>query len=429
MMDTDRLDAELAAIDRVREPDAWALAAYRAAMARSESARGAADLESSLALLERAAELLTASRSPIEHGRLLTAAANCHRLLGRPDRAAELFERAAGLIAERVPRTEHAATLANQGLARIEVGRAAEAIELLTRAIDLVTVEEGDEARRVLGAALVNRAQAHQSLADAFSLESSIRDYRDAIGLFDPASPQCGMALHGTGAAMLELLRGDDDPALADEAVDVFRRCLRILTVNSFPFQHAVAQHSLALALERRAGPLDLMRALASVEVAMSMFDPRVHQAQWRTAASALERIERELEGSHPGGSRLDHFVSLLAATDVDERGGLLRERLLPLSHQPAARVERALGELMVAVTALDVDGYTVVVRSMIPVLMELPDLVLESACASLCAAHQATDVVATYDDALDGVIHELLHGPQRVRVRDLLETYGWTRP
>ncbi len=427
-MTTDRLDAELAAIDRVSEPDAWALAAYRAAVARSESARGPADLESSLALLERAAELLTATRSPIEHGRLLTAAANCHRLLGRPDRAAELFERAADLVAERVSPTEHAATLANQGLARIEVGRATEAIELLTRAIDLVAAEHGDEARRVLGAALVNRAQAHQSVADPSSLEASIKDYRDALEFFDAASPQYGMALHGTGAALLELLRGGADPTLADDAVDAFRQCLRILSVNSFPFQHAVAQHSLALAFERRAGPLDPARALACVEVAMSMFDPRLHQAQWQTAASALERIERALGECRPGGSRSDHFVSLLALTDADERGGLLRERLLPLSHQPAARVERALGELMVAVAGLHVDGYTVVVRSMIPVLMELPDVVLESACASLCAAHQATNSVATYDDALDGLIHELLHGPQRVRVRDLLEAYGWTR-
>ncbi len=228
---------------------------------------------------------------------------------------------------------------------------------------------------------------------------------------------------------MMELLRGGREPELADEAIDAFGRCLRILTVNSFPFQHAVAQHSLALAYERRAGPLDQARALACLETAMSMFDPRVHQAQWRTAASAMERIEGALGEFRPKASRPDHFVVLLAETDVDERGGLLRGRLLPLSHQPGARVERALGDLVTALVGLGVDGYTVVVRSMIPVLMELPDRVLESACASLCAAHQASEAVATYDDALDGLIHDLLHGPQRVRVRDLLETYGWTRP
>lgn len=428
-MDAERLDAELAAIDRVSEPDTWALAAYRAAVARSESAGGPADLESSLALLERAAQLLNAARSPIEHGRMLTAAANCHRLLGRPARAAELFDRAAGLIAERVAPIEHASTLANQGLAQIEIGRPADAVELLTRAIGLVEDQHGDEANRVHGAALVNRAQAHQSIADHSSLDASIEDYRHALDFLDPSSPQCGMALHGAGAAMMELLRGGHDPELADEAIDAFGRCLRVLTVNSFPFQHAVAQHSLALAYERRAGPLDHARALACLETAMSMFDPRLHQAQWRTAASAMERIEGALGESRPGGSRSDHFVALLAETDVHERGGLLRGRLLPLSQQPTARVERALGDLVTALIGLGVDGYTVVVRSMIPVLMELPDLVLESACASLCAAHQASDAVATYDEALDGLIHELLHGPQRVRVRDILETYGWKRP
>lgn len=428
-MNTERLDAELSTIDRISDPDTWAIAAYRAAVARSESARGPADLESSLSLLEQAAHLLNAARSPIEHGRLLTAAANCHRLLGRPDRAVGLFERAAGLTAERVPPTERAAALANQGLAWIEVGRPADAVDLLTHAIALVGDQGGDEARRVHGAALVNRAQAHQAVANRSSLEASIEDYRLARECFEPASPQCGMALHGAGAAMMELLRGGHDTELVDEAIEAFVRCLRILTVNSFPFQHAVAQHSLALAYERRAGPLDQSRALACLETAMSMFDPRLHKAQWRTAASALERIERELDGSHPGTSRPDHFVSLLAATDVEERGGLLRARLLPLSHQPTARVERALGDLATALTGAGVDAYTAVVRSMIPVLMELPDFVLESACAALCAAHQASDEVATYDDALDGLIHELLHGPQRVRVRDILEDFGWTRP
>lgn len=428
-MNTDQLDAELAAIDRVSEPDAWALAAYRAAVARSESAGGPADLESSLTLLDRAAQLLTETRSPIEHGRVLTAAANCHRLLGRPGRAAELFERAAQVIAERVPPVERAATLANQGLARVEIGRPAEAIELLSRAIDLTDDVPGDEARRVHGAALLNRAQARQALADSASLETSIDDYRRAVDQFDAASPQRGMALHGMGAAMLALVRGGHAVIPADDAIEAFKECLRILTANSFPFQHAVAQHSLALAYEMRAAPLDLTRAMACLETALSMFDPRVHERQWRTAAAALEVTQSALNDAQPGTSRMDHFVTLLAATDDDERGTLLRDRLLPLSHQPIPRVERALGELSIGLAALDVDRYLVVVRTVIPVLMELPEVVLESACSALCAAHQATGTVAAYDGALDSLIHELLHGPQRVRVRDLLEANGWARP
>lgn len=429
LMNTDLLDAELAAIDRVAAPDQWALAAYRAAVARSESAVGPADIETALHLLERAAQLLTAERSPIEHGRVLTAAANCHRLLGRPDRAAPLFERAAELITGRVPPVECAASLANQGLARVEVGRPADAIDLLSQAIELILDEQGDEARRVRGAALMNRAQAHQAAADVQSLRASINDYRRALRHLDSASPQSGMAMHGMGAAMLAVLQDGHDTALADEAVGVFQGSLRVLTANSFPFQHAVAQHSLALAYERRAAPLDRSRALACLETAMTIFDPRLHQAQWRTAAAALARIELELSGVRPRASRIDHFVALLAEADDDERGALVRNRLLPLSHQPIQRVERALSDLAVGLAALAEDRYVVVMRTVIPVLMELPEVVLESACSALCSAHQKSGEVATYDAALDGLIHELLHGPQRVRVRDMLEANGWTRP
>jgi hypothetical protein len=46
-----------------------------------------------------------------------------------------------------------------------------------------------------------------------------------------------------------------------------------------------------------------------------------------------------------------------------------------------------------------------------------------------LCIAHRACSDQAAYDRALDEVVHDLLHGPQRVRVRDILEGHGWVRP
>ena len=271
-----------------------------------------------------------------------------------------------------------------------------------------------------------------------------------------------------------------------DEAISAFEQALGVLTEAAFPFQHAIARHSLAVAWERRGGPWDAARALAEVEAAMSIFDPRLHRPQWQAAADSLARLERKLEAAGPPGTRSDHFARLLAAVAADERAKLLRDRLQRLATAPEIRRRRDLDELAAALTRLDpgehevvehgvvehevveheVVGsereheavgserereaeyeavgrgrdyeavgeyeaveYEAVMRSMIPVLMELPDSVLDSACASLAAAHRASGRAEVFDGVLDRVIHDLLHGPQRVRVRDLLTAAGWVRP
>ena len=440
------LEAELAQIRAGSDPDGWALAAYRVAVARSEAADG--DLDGALDLLDRAGRILTEARSPVEHARICTAAGHCQRRLGRPDRAAPLFERASDLVRDRTPAEEQAAALVNLGLALTEIGRPDEAVEPLGRALDLLAGVDGDEAGRVRAAALINRAQALQALGGDAELERAVADYRAAAAAGSPDAPQRGMALHGLGSAILEQIRRNaaDGGRGIGEAIDAFEQALGVLTEAAFPFQHAIARHSLAVAYERRGGHSDAARALAGAEAAMSIFDPRLHRPQWAAAADTLARLEQKLEEADGPGTRSDRFARLLAAVPPDERTGLLRDRLARLATAPEIRRRRDLDELAAALTRLDsqeheavdyeavgreceVVDYEAVMRSMIPVLMELPDPVLDSACASLAAAHRASGRVEVFDGVLDRVIHDLLFGPQRVRVRDLLTAAGWVRP
>lgn len=479
-MSLERLEAELARIRAGSDPDRWALAAYRVAVARSEAASG--DLDGALKLLERAGRILTEARAPVEHARICTAAGNCHRRLGRPDRAAPLFERAADLVRDRAPAGERAAALVNLGLALTETGRPDAAVEPLGQAVDILAGAADSESRRVRAAALINRAQALQAQGGAAELERAVADYRSAAACADEDTPQRGMALHGLGSALLESIARDQASGAGggesesvgeavggsggaggaggesesvggvgggsggagraggglagrfDEAIGAFEQALGVLTEAAFPFQHAIARHSLAVAWERRDGPWDAARALAEVEVAISIFDPRLHRPQWRAAADRLAWLRLKLEAAGPPGTQEDYFARLLAAVTADERAKRLRDRLQRLATAPEIRRRRDLDELAAALTRLgsgehEAVEYEAVMRSMIPVLMELPDSVLDSACSSLAAAHRASGRAEVFDETLDRVIHDLLHGPQRVRVRDLLTAAGWVRP
>ncbi len=483
-MTVEDLEAALEAVSLAEAPDGWALAAYRLAVARSETAGRPEDIEGALELLDKAARILTADRAPVEHGRILTAAANCHRAAGRTGRALELFERAAELAAPRASAAEHAAALINLGLAHCEAGRPEPAIEALDRAVSLMTggreqrsdtaardqgaggetdqvpgasvpdgeygspdpsrvpgtwvqdQEDGggesspdDEAGRLLGAALINRAQARQSLGRDEDVRAALDDYRSAMAVLPASSLQAGMAAHGLGAAVLELCRRGVSGWSADDAVDAFDQSLSVLGHTSFPFHHAVARHSLALAFEMRGEPGDLARALNSAHASLSVFDPRLHAAHWRTAHATLARLEDALGEGDPSAGRLSHVARLLATTDETEREQLLRDRLLRAASLPATGARADLEALIGSVAALPLDDYRDVLRDILGVLMELPDQLLEAACDVLCRVHRELDSTVLLDEALDAVISNRLFGPQRVRVRDLLEANGWVRP
>ncbi len=436
-MTVEGLEAELAAVSRAEAPDDWALAAYRLAVAKSEAAGRPEDVDQALELLDAAARILTSDRAPVEHGRILTAAGNCHRAGGRAVRALELFDRAADLLASRAPANEQASALINVGLARGEAGRPGAGIEALNRAINLLSAPppepamagKDDEASRLLGAALINRAQARQALGQDDDLELAVGDYRAAVAALPAASLQSGMAAHGLGAAILELRRRGSGRGDPQDAVGAFEQSLSVLSHSSFPFHHAVARHSLALAYEARGEPNDLARALNSAHAAVAVFDPRLHATHWRTAHATLARIEAVLDDGHSTTGRSSHFARLLADTTETERELLLRDRLMRAASLPPTGMGADLDSLIGSLAELALDDYSTVLRSLIGVLMELPDPLLEAACETICRVHEDHDSTERLNEALDAVITDRLFGPQRVRVRDLLEANGWVRP
>lgn len=484
-MRIDDLASQLAAHRPGVDPDGWAMAAYRLAVAKSELASRPEHLVECVELLELAGRILTAERAPVEHSRILTATASCHRAAGRPDLALPLFESAATLATGRAPGTEAAAALVNLGLARAEGGDPAAAIDALDRAIGALDAAErttgavdaavpatgdvtdagpttgdvteaglttgggdgvdparDDEVRRLRGAALVNRAQAHQAAGHDDAVTLAVADYRAGLAVLAPESPQAGMAAHGLGAALLELDRraaggaGDDrgserlgDPPLLDEAIAAFERSLGVFGPAGHPLQHAVARHSLAVAHERRARAGDLARALDGLEAALSLFDPRLHRAQWQTTAESLERVEAALDAAAGPQARAGHVIRFLASTTSEEREQRLADRLRRLSAMPPAGRDPALDSMARAMADLPTADHSVMLRATLSVLMTLPEPLLEAAAIALVAANAGAADPEARDRLLDDAVHDTLFGPQRVRVRDLLEAAGWVRP
>lgn len=439
-MTLEDLESRLSALSIAEAPDDWALTAYRLAVARAEAAGRSEDIDQALALLDKAARILTIERAPLEHGRILVAVANCHRAHGRTHDALEHFARAAEVLAPRAPVLEYVGASINVGLALCEAGRPSEGIDTLNGAIDqlLATHDDADadalddrrhgELSRLLGAAFINRAQAHQALGHDDDLESAVSDYEAAVTALPTTALQAGMAAHGLGASVLELCRRGSSLRTADDAVQAFEQSLGVLSHTSFPFHHAVARHSLALAYEMRGRPGDLARALNSVYAAIAAFDPRLHASHWRTAHATLTRLEAALnDGSQLAG--MGHVARLLADTTEAERDSLLRDRLLRAASMPPLAMTTDLGTLINSLVALDPHEYRQVLHSLIGVLMELPDQLLTAACEVLCREHRAHHSGEVLDGILDGVITDRLFGPQRVRVRDLLEANGWERP
>ncbi len=425
-MDLAHLRERLESVDAADDPDVWAVHAYRFALAQSELATGADDLRAALELLERASHILTSARAPIEHARLVTAAGQCHRALGDPGKATALFAAAVALLEGRATPTELAAALVNLGLARGESGQVADALVALDRAVAELAEAAGDESRRLVGAAHLNRAQVHQLRPGG--IDDAIVDYRAAIDQLDVESVQHGMAQHGLGTALLERHQAQADPQDLEAAHRAFDVARRTLTRESFPFQHAIATHSCAVAHQRSGGVDHLRLALARCELSMSLLDYRLHGAQWRTVAATASEIEAELEEAHPGMERADHFVALLCTPGegADPRA-ILAERLTGLVGMPDARVVNELATLVQAGARAGAEDFGRFVRLLLGVLMELPEGVLAAAAEPLAAVRRVEGFDA--DRTLDSAIHDLLHGPQRVRVRDLLEAHGWERP
>lgn len=427
------------AIDRSAEPLAWATAAYKLGMAIAEqpSAQPQAAMQRALELYQQSADILSAHRAPVEHARIMNAAGSAHRLLGDAHTATRLFERSLELLVGRGAEAEEASVLNNLGLILAERGRTDEAIGMFDRSLELLDDEAGnsDDVLRTRLATLHNLGQAHmgRGSVDGFAAAIEVFENGSAAASGFDVSMHTGLLDHSRGVAYKAL--ANLEPAARSEhltsAIAAFQQSLAVFTSVGFPMHHAIAKHNLGHALAGRQDLDSMRRALACYEDALHMFDPRLHQAHWQEAYRNAEALEVRLLEIEPDASRADHAASLAGSMTDDERLTFLRHRLLLMEPLPEKHRQERLTGFCYAMVTQEPASFVATLRTMITVLMELPESVLESALRSLLRAHSMLDPhdQRAADFVLDEAVQSLLFGPQRIRVRDMLEDIGWDRP
>lgn len=423
-------------IDRYSDSLSWATSAYRLGMATAEqpTAHPQDNLREALGYYEQAAQVLTAQRAPVEHARILNAAGSAHRMMGDPSTASRLFSEALGLMSGKGVDVEEASVLNNLGLVLTEGGRLDDAVEAFTMSLDMLPGDDDEQIRTML-ATKHNLGQVHLARGGVDGCEAAIEVLADAsaIARGTEASMHTAMIDHTLGIAWKA--RAGFDPAMHDrdlsEAITAFERCLTVFTSVGFPMQHAIAKHNLGHALAGRDDLDSMRRALAYYEDSLNIFDPRLHQQQWQEAFANAEAVEKRLEAAVPGATRADHIATLAGSMSDNERLLFVRQRLVQMERLPKENQLERLTALSYAIVTQPAASFVASLRTIITVLMELPEDLLESALESQLAAHAMLDNhdQRAADFILDEAINALLFGPQRIRVRDMLEDIGWDRP
>ncbi len=438
------LSASFEAIDRTAEPLAWATAAYKLGMATAEqpSAQPQVVLREALELYEKAGAILSAERAPVEHARIVNAAGSAHRLLGDAPKATRLFQRSLELLSGRGAEAEEASVANNLGLILAEQGRIDESITQFDRSLELLegnredaTADRTDDVVRTRLATLHNLGQAHMGRGSAAGVAKAVEVFNqgaaEASGFDVPM--HSGLLDHSRGVALKAL--ANLDPASAskhlDDAIVAFEQSLTVFTSVGFPMHHAIAKHNLGHTLAGRDDLDSMRRGLAAYEDALLMFDPRLHQAHWQEAYNNAAALEARLAQVEPDATRADHIASLAGSMSDDERLTFLRHRLLLTEPLPEKHRQERLTAFCFAMVTQKPASFVATLRTMITVLMELPENVLESALTSLLAAHAMLEnhERRAADFVLDEAIQAQLFGPQRIRVRDMLDDIGWERP
>lgn len=430
------LEAQLAKTPRATKPYEHAALSYRLGLAYAESTGTGTDgLRRALTHFDVAAAIFDPRFDPVEHARVLNAAGAAHRGLQNRKKAASLFEQAKGLLEGKDRDAELAAALNNLGLVRSEQGDFEGAVEAFDEAVGLFDTSTA-EGRRGKVATLHNRGQAHAAQGTPEGLEAALADYEEAQADVDleEAPYHYGLLQHSLGVAFSALARmkPDEGPRLLEEAVAAFKESLIVFTRATMPYQFALAKHNLGLAYVGLGGTTNLRRALASFEDTVSMLDPRVQGDAWRQAYASLERTENDLKVQFPGMSRMEHFVALLSSVKADERAALLRERLHHYFALPEPQRTQFLTELDLAIARLETAKARKLMEDELSIVIEMPNERVETGIHARYLAHKAIedeDARREADTALDLAIGEALGGPQRVLVRDYLESLGWERP
>lgn len=431
-----RMVQSFRAMNRAADPVAWAVAAYRVGLATAEQPSGdpGQNLRSALAYYEQASEVLTADRAPVEHARILNAAGSAHRMLGDPTKAVRLFGDSAELMNGRANKAEEASVLNNLGLALTESGRVDDAVAAFSRSVEILP-NETEEHTRTLLATKHNLAQAYMASGEGSGCDLAITELEEAAQMANSvdAAMHQAMIWHTLGVAWKAKAAQNPEDSMAHtaKAIAYFERSLTVFTSVGFPFQHAIAKHNLGHAQAGLAEVNSLQRALANYEDALNIFDPRLHRQHWQAAFSNAEAVEARLQEFVPDASRADHTASLLGSMDEIERLAFLRQRFVQLERLPEKNRLERLTEFAHAMITQPAESYVLTLRTMIMVLMELPEPMLYSALRAQLAAHAMLDPhdQRASDFILDEAINLQLFGPQRIRVRDILAEIGWDRP
>ena len=436
------LRARFESTDRATDSLQWAANAYRLGMATAEqpTAHPQQNLQEALGLYQQAAEVLTVQRAPVEHARILNAAGSAHRMLGDPSTASRLFREALGLMSGKGVDVEEASVLNNLGLVLTEGGRLDDAVEAFTMSLEKLPSLDlspggDDEQIRTMLATKHNLGQVHLARGGIGGCDAAIEVLTEASTAAGgtQASMHTAMIDHTLGIAWKA--KASLDPSGNDthlgEAITAFERSLTVFTSVGFPMQHAIAKHNLGHAYAGREDVPSLQRALAYYEDSLNIFDPRLHQPQWQEAFANAEAVEKRLEAAVPGATRADHIATLAGSMDDNERLMFLRQRLMQMERLPKANQLERLTAMYYAIITQPAESFVASIRTIITVLMELPETLLESALESQLAAHAMLDNhdQRAADFILDEAINALLFGPQRIRVRDMLEDIGWDRP
>lgn len=430
------MKARFDSLDRKVDSLRWATAAYRLGMATAEqpTASPEQNLREALGYYQKAADVLTVGRAPVEHARILNAAGSAHRMLGDPSTASRLFRQALGLMAGKGVAAEEASVLNNLGLVLCEGGQLDDAIEAFMKSLELLPGANEEQVRTML-ATKHNLGQVYLARGGVDGCDAAISVLSDAAATAGgtEASMHTAMIDHSLGIAWKA--KATLDPVGGDghlsEAVAAFQRCLTVFTSIGFPMQHAIAKHNLGHTLAGRDDVASLQRALANYEDALNIFDPRLHKQHWQEAFANAEAVEARLEVAVPGATRADHIAMLMGSMDENERLMFIRHRFVQMERLPKTNQIDRFTEFFYAVITQPAASFVATIRTVITVLMELPETLLESALESQLAAHSMLDNhdQRAADFILDEAINALLFGPQRIRVRDILDDIGWERP
>ncbi|REK19879.1 MAG: hypothetical protein DWQ40_06175 [Actinobacteria bacterium] len=427
----EQLRASIDRYPRSSHPEEYATLQFNLGLALAESPHGehGDNLKLAIQAYAEALEVFDERRYPLLRGRVLTALGAAERDLGLTRIARDRFQEATRVLHGLDSPAEIGSAFNNLGLAETDLANAEEAIAAFDLALDAFSDVRYERQR---AATLINRGLARAAVGSESSLQAATDDYRKALDLVEPESAPYvyGLANHSLGVALLSL--PGDRTSLLSDSIRALDASLSIFTKSSYPFQHALAKNNLAVAYEEIAlGDLTSQRrALARLEEALMVFDPRVNAEQWREVNANFTRVLERLEAMTGHSNRLRHFVELLAALSAPERLDLLRFRMRTYLDLPEPHRAQNLEALDQAIIEFGNDSLPALTKDWLSILMEQPHEHLEAGLASRLAAQSEVDDQFSGPSAvaLEKALGHL-EIIQRMRVRDLLSAMGHERP